>query len=140
MRPLPWSVDGLQTRDSLWDVVARRWALWIVGAITVVGLLLRLPSFNSSLFGDEISTYFIVTGHSLGRVLQLVHSNQETSPPLYFILAWITKGLGIRYSRFGCLPSWQAPLRFRSPTSSGCGPWADVPRSLAQHSWRFPRS
>lgn len=94
MRPLPWSVDGLQTRDSLWDVVSRRWALWIVGAITVVGLLLRLPSFNSSLFGDEISTYFIVTGHSLGRVLQLVHSNQETSPPLYFILAWITKGLG----------------------------------------------
>ena len=56
--------------------------------------MLRLPSFNSSLFGDEISTYFIVTGHSLGRVLQLVHSNQETTPPLYFILAWITKGLG----------------------------------------------
>jgi hypothetical protein len=65
-----------------------------VGAVAVVGLLLRLPSFNSSLFGDEISTYFIVTGHSLGRVLQLVYSNQETSPPLYFMLAWTTKGLG----------------------------------------------
>jgi hypothetical protein len=60
----------------------------------VVGLILRLPSFNSSLFGDEISTYFIVTGHSLGRVVQLVYSNQETSPPLFFILAWVTKGLG----------------------------------------------
>jgi hypothetical protein len=56
--------------------------------------LLRLPSFTSSLFGDEISTYFIATGHSLGRVLQLVYSNQETSPPLYFILAWATKSLG----------------------------------------------
>jgi Dolichyl-phosphate-mannose-protein mannosyltransferase len=94
MRPLSWSVDGSDTRDSLRDLVSRQRASWIVGAITVVGLLLRLPSFNSSLFGDEISTYFIVTGHSLGRVLQLVHSNQETTPPLYFILAWVTKGLG----------------------------------------------
>jgi uncharacterized membrane protein len=93
MRPLPWSVDRLQTRDSLRDVVSQRRDFWIVGAITVVGLLLRLPSFYSSLFGDEISTYFIVTGHSLGRVLQLVHSNQEVTPPLYFILAWTTKGL-----------------------------------------------
>ncbi len=65
----------------------------LVGIITVGGLLLRLPSFHDSLFGDEISTYFIVTGHSLPRVLRLVESNQETSPPLYFMLAWATKGL-----------------------------------------------
>ena len=67
---------------------------WVlVGIITVAGLLLRLPSFNDSLFGDEISTYFIVVGHSLGRVLRLVESNQETSPPLYFMVAWATKGI-----------------------------------------------
>ena len=115
-------------------------ALWTIGIVTVVGLLLRLPSFNSSLFGDEISTYYIVTGDSLGRVLQLVHSNQETSPPLYFILAWIAKGLGHSAQSIR-LPSLVAgtaadPL----PSSSGSGPWADVPRSLAQHSWHFPRS
>ena len=65
----------------------------LVGLLTVGGLLLRLPSFHDSLFGDEISTYFIVTGHSLPRVLRLIESNQETSPPLYFMLAWATKGL-----------------------------------------------
>jgi 4-amino-4-deoxy-L-arabinose transferase-like glycosyltransferase len=64
-----------------------------VAIVTLGGFLVRLPSFHDSLFGDEISTYFIVTGHSLSRVLRLVESNQETSPPLYFILAWATKGL-----------------------------------------------
>ncbi|MBF6558535.1 MAG: glycosyltransferase family 39 protein, partial [Acidimicrobiales bacterium] len=70
-----------------------RFILVLVAAITVGGLLLRLPSFNDSLAGDEISTYYIVVGHSLGRVLSLVHSRQETTPPLFFILAWATKGL-----------------------------------------------
>ena len=67
--------------------------LVLVGVVTVGGLLLRLPSFNDSLFGDEISTYFIVVGNSLGRVMALVHSNQETTPPLYFVVAWATKGV-----------------------------------------------
>jgi mannosyltransferase len=67
--------------------------LVLVGVITVGGLLLRLPSFNDSLFGDEISTYYIVVGNNLGRVLALVHSNQETTPPLYFVVAWATKGI-----------------------------------------------
>jgi Dolichyl-phosphate-mannose-protein mannosyltransferase len=65
----------------------------VVGMITVGGLLLRLPSFNDSLFGDEISTYYLVVGNNLGRVLALLHSDQETTPPLYFVLAWATKGI-----------------------------------------------
>lgn len=64
-----------------------------IAIVTVGGLLLRLPSFHDSLFGDEISTYFIVVGHSLSRTLRLVESNQETSPPLYFIVAWLSKGI-----------------------------------------------
>ena len=67
--------------------------LVLVAAVTLGGLLLRLPLFGDSMFSDELSTYYIVNGHSLGRVLQLVHSNQETSPPLYFVLAWAVKGL-----------------------------------------------
>jgi hypothetical protein len=67
--------------------------LLLVGAITLGGLLLRLPSFHDSLFADEISTYFVVVGHSLSRVLLLVHSNQEETPPLFFVLAWATKGV-----------------------------------------------
>ena len=65
----------------------------LVGVFTVVGFLVRLPAFKSSLFGDELSTYYLVAGHSLGRVLRLVESNQETSPPLYFVLAWATRGI-----------------------------------------------
>ena len=34
----------------------------LVAAITVASVLLRLPSFSDSLFGDELSTYFIVSG------------------------------------------------------------------------------
>ena len=65
----------------------------LVGVFTLVGLLVRLPGFRSSLFGDELSTYYVVAGHSLSRVLRLVESTQETSPPLYFVIAWATRGI-----------------------------------------------
>jgi mannosyltransferase len=69
--------------------------LALVGALTLVGLLLRLPSFDDSLYGDEISTYYIVTGHSLGRVIDLLQGDSvELSPPLFFVLAWATEKLG----------------------------------------------
>jgi mannosyltransferase len=70
--------------------------LLLVGAITAAGLLLRLPSFNDALFGDELSTYFIVAGNGLGDVMNLVRSDQEVSPPLYFLLSSATEGLGDR--------------------------------------------
>jgi Dolichyl-phosphate-mannose-protein mannosyltransferase len=66
--------------------------LGLIAGVTVIGLLLRLPSFGDSLAGDEVSTFYIVHGHSLARVLSLVFSRQETTPPLYFILAWATQG------------------------------------------------
>ena len=70
--------------------------LLAVGAFTVLGLLLRLPSFNDSLFGDELATYFIVTDHNLRDVVWLLKGNSPTgdlSPPLFFMAAWLTKGL-----------------------------------------------
>jgi Dolichyl-phosphate-mannose-protein mannosyltransferase len=66
----------------------------VVAVLTLAGLFLRLPSFNDSLFGDELSTYFIVTGHSLEQVLDWVRSDLEVSPPLFFVLAWATHSLG----------------------------------------------
>jgi hypothetical protein len=66
-----------------------------VGVITVVGLLLRLPSFGDSLFGDELSTYFIVTGHSLGRINYLLQGHSvDLNPPLFFALAWMAERFG----------------------------------------------
>jgi hypothetical protein len=78
-----------------WNVA--RWisnhAIVLVGLTTLLGLGLRLWPLFSSSAGDEISTYYIIHGHSLSRVMQLVHSNQETSPPGYFIVAWMVNQL-----------------------------------------------
>ncbi len=62
----------------------------------MLGLLVRLPSFGDSLFGDELSTYFIVTGHSLGHVVYLLEGGHsiDLNPPLYFIFAWLAERLG----------------------------------------------
>lgn len=67
----------------------------MVGGVTAVGLALRLPSLGNSLFGDELSSYFIVTGHSLERVLYILNGHTvELSPPLYFVAAWLVERLG----------------------------------------------
>jgi mannosyltransferase len=70
--------------------------LLLVGGLTVLGLLLRLPSFDDSLYGDELATYYVVTDHSLGDVVHLLQGNSPTgdlSPPLFFMVAWLTEGL-----------------------------------------------
>jgi hypothetical protein len=67
--------------------------LLAVGAITLAGLALRWPSFNDSLFADELSTYFVVNGFGLGGVIDLVESKQEATPPLYYLLASVTQDL-----------------------------------------------
>jgi mannosyltransferase len=75
--------------------IADRSFLWLLGGITVAGLLLRVPSLANSLFGDELSSYFIVTSHSLGGVLHILAGHGvDTNPPLYFALAWLVERLG----------------------------------------------
>ena len=65
-----------------------------VSAITLVGLALRLSSFGDSLFGDELSTYYIVAGHSFGRVMHLLNNHSvELNPPLFFMAAWVSTRL-----------------------------------------------
>ncbi len=61
-----------------------------VGVLTVVGAALRLGVLGQSLFADELSTYWIVSTHSLRGVVSTVHSDAEITPPLYFVLAWLT--------------------------------------------------
>jgi mannosyltransferase len=74
---------------------APRSATALVVAMTLLALVLRLPSFADSLFGDELSTYYIVTGHGLGRTLDLLAGNTaDLNPPLTFVLAWLTERLG----------------------------------------------
>jgi 4-amino-4-deoxy-L-arabinose transferase-like glycosyltransferase len=65
----------------------RAWAL--LAAITAIGLALRLPSFGDSLFGDELSAFYIVAGHGFGQMMHLLNGHStELNPPLFFILAW----------------------------------------------------
>ena len=66
----------------------------LLGGMTIVGLALRIPMMGDSPFGDELSTNFVVNGFGVDSVLGLVGSDQETTPPLFFALTWLVKGLG----------------------------------------------
>lgn len=66
----------------------------IVALLTAAGVAIRLAVAHQSLFADELSTYWIVTRHGLGGVISTVHSNAEITPPLYFVLAWLTTQIG----------------------------------------------
>lgn len=66
----------------------------LLGAITVAGILIRLASYSDSLYGDELSAYFVVTQNGAGRVVDLVQGDQEITPPLYFLLARIAQAVG----------------------------------------------
>jgi hypothetical protein len=59
-----------------------------------MGFAIRAATLNQGLFGDELSTAWIVHGRSLGRVIQLVYSDAEVTPPLSFVLAWISLKIG----------------------------------------------
>lgn len=74
--------------------ITARFALLAVAGITLIGFALRLARYHQSVYGDEISTLYIIRGRSLSDVVHMVASDAEISPPLYFILAWITAKLG----------------------------------------------
>ena len=61
--------------------------------LTGVALLLRLPSFHDSLFGDELGTNLVVHGFGVGDVISIVEGDQEGTPPLFFLLTWLFKGI-----------------------------------------------
>lgn len=65
-----------------------------VGLITLVGFALRLNLYGDSVFGDELSTLWIVQNHSFLETVSVVHGDAEITPPLYFLLAWLTTHLG----------------------------------------------
>lgn len=58
-----------------------------VGALTVLGFVLRVVGVNQSLFGDERYTYAIDTENGLRGVWHQVYTTSIT-PPLHYFLAW----------------------------------------------------
>lgn len=86
--------DAAPANDDL-RANSSRSALVLIAAITAAGLLLRLPSFGDSLFGDELSTYYIVGGHNLSHVVYLLQGHSvDLNPPLFFVLAWLVERFG----------------------------------------------
>jgi len=71
-----------------------RWPLILVAALTALAFALRLDQFGSSLLGDEMSTLWIVSDNGPAGVIDLVSSDAEISPPLYFLFAWLSTQLG----------------------------------------------
>jgi len=65
--------------------------LAVVAGLTIIGLALRLPSFGDSLWGDELSTNFVVNGFGAGSTIHIILGEQEGTPPLFFLLTWLTK-------------------------------------------------
>lgn len=65
-----------------------------VCALTALGFGIRLVNFDQSLFGDELSTAWIVHGRSLSHVVGLVYSDKEITPPLSFMLSWAALKIG----------------------------------------------
>ena len=101
-------------------------ATGIVAAITLAGAAVRLVILQDSLFADELSTYWIVSEHSLGGVISTVHTDAEITPPLYFVLAWLTTRLDLTAEMLRA-PSFLA------------GVGSDPPRLPARASYRRAR-
>ena len=80
-------------------MITREWlgenraTLLLLAGLTALGLALRLPLFNDNLQGDEIGSYFVVN-RGFRDMIAYAGSEIEGNPPLFFIAAWITKGLG----------------------------------------------
>jgi mannosyltransferase len=89
----PWvgsiSAESGRFADS-WVLLAL-----IVTALTVIGAVVRLVMLRDSLFADELSTYWIVSGRSLGGVVSTVHTDAEITPPLFFAVAWLTARIAL---------------------------------------------
>lgn len=82
----------------------KKWIWAAVGLVVLAGLVLRVVTFGQSIFGDEMSTLWIVDGRSAGQVLDLVKSDAEISPPLFFLMAWLAE------------KAWHAPEAIRLPS------------------------
>ena len=69
-------------------------AVVAVALLTAIAFALRLSQIHQSLYGDEVFTYQDIHGRGFGAVLTTVHTGGENSPPLFFLLAWLTAKLG----------------------------------------------
>jgi mannosyltransferase len=66
--------------------------LFALGALVGLALLLRVPSFSGALWGDELATNYVVNGFGVESFGSILVHGKESTPPLFFLLTWLTKG------------------------------------------------
>ena len=66
----------------------------VVLGMVVVGGILRLVVARQDLFGDELATYWVVSTRGVRGVVETVSTTAEITPPLSFVLSWLTTRLG----------------------------------------------
>lgn len=67
---------------------------WAVVALVLVGGALRLAVAGQDLYADELATYWVATAHGFTGVVDTVATTAEITPPLSFLLTWLTTRLG----------------------------------------------
>lgn len=83
----------MNERIENWLGAGRRFPV-LIGLLAVAGFGLRMIQMGNPLFGDELSTLWIVGNNGFFDSVSLVSSNAEITPPLYFMLSWLTTQLG----------------------------------------------
>ena len=67
---------------------------WVIVGLVAAGAVLRVLVAGQDLYADELATYWVATAHDLGGVLETVASTAEITPPLSFLLTWLTTQVG----------------------------------------------
>ncbi|MET0902842.1 MAG: glycosyltransferase family 39 protein [Acidimicrobiales bacterium] len=68
---------------------------WALTGLLVLGGALRLDAMRQDLFADELATYWIVSTRTASDVVSTVASTAEITPPLSFLLSWLTTRPGL---------------------------------------------
>lgn len=79
--PAPMGGEGTSVRSGRY--------LLPLGLIVLAGAALRLVQADQSLIADEMWSYVGATQHDVGAVFDYVRSDQEITPPLFTLLAWL---------------------------------------------------
>ena len=82
---------GVQSAGSR---LAVGWGPVVVGLLTVSVFVVRLTQMHQSLYGDEVLALREIVGHTLLGTVRAVRGGVESSPPLFFVLAWLSAKLG----------------------------------------------